>query len=168
MNDWLWSELGELFQDDDGTLPDVWIDYTSSAPVPIAYRLLASRSQRVVTQHPSIWSTKGDWERPLDSVPNPAELVVSGEADAFHVVFGGVAWKGVVIPDLGVSVFAQGLGLDYRKGPKWGPRELGAFFELLKELTLLEAGAQPGIDGNQETQSLFKNVWRRWLVEGAA
>jgi hypothetical protein len=42
---------------------------------------------------------------PLDSVPNAAALVVSGDAEPFHFVLRDIDMSGVRLPDLGVWVW---------------------------------------------------------------
>ena len=77
------------------------------------YALLRSRAAEMATANPSFWSITDDAERLVDSVPNAAALVVSGDAESFHVVLRGIRSGGVTIPDLGVFVFPDQLALDY-------------------------------------------------------
>ena len=96
---------------------------------------------------------------------NAAALVVSGEAEAFHVVFGGIQAGGVTIPDLGVFVVRGLLELDFRMGrPAWGPSELQALFELLAELTALDPRVSLSLEGGvrAEAAARFQHAWHRW------
>lgn len=166
---WLWSELRDLFDLDDGSLPEVHVDYRDSAATVSGYALLRGRAARVVSDKAYFWSKTHDVERPLDSVSNAAALVVSGEAEAFHVVFGGIQFGSVDIPDLGVFVFPDQLSLDYRMGPAWGPSQLEAFFELLGELASLDPDASLSLEEGvlPDVVARFESAWRRWSAEHA-
>ena len=169
LTSWLWSELCDLFDTDDGSLPEVRVDYMDSAATVSGYALLRGRAARVVSENACFWSKTHSADRPLDSVSNAAVLVVSGEAEAFHVVLGGIQSRGVTIPDLGVFVFPDQLAFDYRMGPAWGPKELEALFELLGELIALDPHASLSLEEGvlATVVSRFQNVWRRWVAEHA-
>ncbi|AKJ27087.1 hypothetical protein AAW51_0396 [Caldimonas brevitalea] len=62
-------------------------------------------------------------------------LVVSREAEAFHLVLGGMRMAGVTLPDLGVFVQPGGVTLDYPMGSEWGEMQIEAFVKLLRLLT---------------------------------
>lgn len=62
--------------------------------------LLRDRSREMMTEDPQFWSKAGEEARPVDSVPDAAELVVSGEAEAFHVLLGGIRSGDVVLPEV--------------------------------------------------------------------
>src|SRR5262245_34025026 len=111
---WLWNELRDLFDRDDGSLPEIRVDYVDPAAMVAGYALLRGRAARVVSENAYFWSKTHSAERPLDSVPNAAALVASGEAEAFHVVLAGIQSRNAAIPDLGLFVFPDQLALDYR------------------------------------------------------
>jgi hypothetical protein len=167
---WLWNELRDLFDTDDGSLPEVRVDYRDSSATVSGYALLRGRAARVVSDNACFWSKTHDAERPLDSVSNAAALVVSGEAEAFHVVLGGIRSRSVAISDLGVFVFPNQLALDYRMGPAWGPKELEALFGLLGELASLDPDASLSLEEGvlPDVVVRFQNAWRRWSAEHAS
>jgi hypothetical protein len=166
---WLWNELRDLFDTDDGSLPEVRVDYRDSSAVVSGYALLRGRAARVVTDNAHFWSKTHDAQRPLDSVSNAAALVVSGEAEAFHVVLGGIQSRSVVIPDLGVFVLPDQLALDYRMGTAWGPKELEALFALLGELASLDPDASLSLEEGvlPDVVYRFQSAWQRWSAEHA-
>jgi hypothetical protein len=161
----IWNELRDLFDTDDGSLPEIRIDYANPTAAVSGYALLRKRAARVVSENAYFWSKTNNVECPLDSVPNAAALVVSGEAEPFHVVFGGIQSGGVTIPDLGVFVFQDQLALDYRMGPAWGPKQLGALFELLGELTAFDPHASLSLEEGvrPDVASRFQSAWQRWV-----
>lgn len=166
---WLWNELRDLFDTDDGSLPEIRVDYRDAGATVSGYALLRGRAARVVSDNAHFWSKTHDAERPLDSVANAAALVASGEAEAFHVVLGGIQSGRVAIPNLGVFVFPDQLALDYRMGPAWGPKELEAFFGLLGELASLDPDASLSLEEAvlPDVADRFQNSWRRWCAEHA-
>jgi hypothetical protein len=170
MTHWLWNELRDRFGTDDGSLPEVRVDYCDSAAVVSGYALLRRCAARVVRPDGYHGSKTHEVECPKDTVSSAAARVVAGEAEAFHVVLGGIRWGNVVIPDLGVFVFQEQLVLDYRMGPAWGPKELDAFFALLRELVSLEPGASLSLEEAVPARvaTRFHDAWRRWSAEHVA
>lgn len=154
--------MHDLFDTDDGSLPEIRIDFASNSSTVAGYGILARRGA-IAGDNPSFWSIAHQAERPLESVENAAALVVAGEAESFHVVFRGIRAEGAVIPDLGVFVFPDQLALDYRMGSEWGPPELGALFLLVSELVALEPGASVSLwhDG-AEGEARFLRIWDHW------
>jgi hypothetical protein len=167
---WLWNELHDLFGTDDGSLPEVRINYSDPEATSAGYALLRTRARMVSPENQLFCSITEDTAQPLDSVPNAAALVVTGEADPFHVVFGGIECNGVTIPDLGVFVFQDQLALDYRMGAAWGPAELQAFFQLLCELIAFDPKATIALEESvlPEVVARFRNALRRYRGEHTA
>jgi hypothetical protein len=91
----LWSELHELFEVDDGSLPEICVNFADRNAVPGGYTLLRRRAARVASKRSMFWSLRQAEERPVDSVPNAAALVISGEAEGFHLVLGCLEARGV-------------------------------------------------------------------------
>ena len=167
---WIWTELHDLFDTDDGSLPEIRVSYAKREATVAGYDLLRRRAARVVTEKPYFWSKLHDAEQALDSAPNATALVVAGEAEPFHVVLGGIKARNTAIPDLGVFVFPDQLALDYRMGPAWGSSEIEALFQVLVELTALDPDATVSLEENVvgEVAVRFQNAWRRWASENAA
>lgn len=164
---WLWDELHDLFDTDDGSLPEIWVDYSNSEATVAGYALLRGRAAHLASDQACLWSTTQNSSLPVDSVPNAAALVVSGEATSFHVVLGGIQSRGAPIPDLGVFVLPDQLALDYRMGPAWASRELAGLFELLGELAALDPHASVS-HWDTHAAARFKGAWQRWAAEHAA
>jgi hypothetical protein len=164
---WLWDDLRDLFDTDDGSLPEIRVDYSDSSATVAGYALLRGRAARVVSERALLWSNTQSTNVPVDSVPNAAALVASGDAASFHVVLGGIQSQGVTIPDLGVFVFPDQLALDYRMGSSWGVTELGALFELLGELAALDPQASV-THWDTDAAERWRAAWRRWSAEHVA
>ncbi|MEO1743552.1 MAG: hypothetical protein AAFR99_17290 [Cyanobacteria bacterium J06629_9] len=164
-SDWLWNELHYLFDTNDGSLPEIHVNYTNAEATVEGYALIRQRASRVVTESPYFWSKIYSKEMPLDSVENAARLVVSEEAECFHVVFGGIRYENFTIPDLRVYVFTDQLALDYRMGDEWGPGELNALFLLLAKLVHLDTEANLSLEKHvpPSIHAHFHNCWQLWI-----
>ena len=171
---WLWNDLHEMFDEDDGSLPEIRVQYSNtSAPVE-GFQLIQHLSETNRRAHnapsePTFWSVPEQEERRVDSVPNAAALVVSGDAEPFHLVFSGIEIDGTSIPDLGVYVFPDELALNYRMGPEWGPEQVNALFSLLHELTQIDRGARLTLEDGVVPEWIhrFEGAWSQWVRERA-
>jgi hypothetical protein len=165
VNDWLWTELHYFFDTDDGSLPRVCLDYQDKRAVVGAFKYLRTRGQDVTYQGATFWSVTHARDRPLDSVPNAAVLVVSGDAHAFHFLLRGIEVDGIRLPDLGVFLFDEGIELDYRMGPEWRSAEVVAFFRLLLNLASLDPNASLTLQDHvpPEVVAQFQRCWRRFV-----
>jgi hypothetical protein len=167
MTQWLWRELHDFFDIDDGSLPEVRVDYSDQSATATAYALLRARAIRVGSADSGFWSNTLGMDVSLDSVPNAAALVVSGDAAPFHTVLRGIESADAVIPDLGVFVFPDQLALDYRMGPGWGPRELAGLFAILAQLVALDLKSTISLErgASAEATARFQRVWVQWMAD---
>jgi hypothetical protein len=136
----LWDIVHDMFDTDDGSLPDIYILNLTSQGVVGMWEYLCEKAPGFAGE-PSFWDRAKQESVSIESVVNAAELVVNGEAESFHAVLQGVSLRDAVIPDLGVFVFPDALYLDYRMGPQWNKAELAALFELLHQLRKLDTRA---------------------------
>jgi hypothetical protein len=127
-------DLSKYFETDDGSLPEIEVAFRDPSRMFLAFQYLYDcGAQNVTADGGHLWLTESQTEAPF-SGPQSAELVVSGAAEAFHVVLGGIAVPDQIIPDLGVFVFPDTLAFDYRMGPDWGPQAIQSLLELLRQL----------------------------------
>ncbi len=162
--DLLWTELHNLFEQDDGSLPEVRVNYVDGNAAASGYQMLRNEAVKIVSERPYFWSNVRNQEEAVDSVPNAAALVVSGEAAPFHVVLGGIQSGGVAIPHIGVLVFPDQLALDYRMGRGWNAEVLSAFFGLLANLTALDEDSSLTLeDGvSSDIADKFQRCWSEY------
>ncbi len=126
----VWELLHELFETDDGSLPDICIRNVSSEGVVRIWNSLRDHSSGFAGEA-TLWHDGEGQRLDVNSVENAADLVISGEAEPFHVVLRGVSFEDTSIPDLGVFVFLDEVDLDYRKGPEWSRSGVEALLRLL-------------------------------------
>lgn len=166
---WLWQDVRALFEADDGSLPEIRIAYRNTPATAIGYEQLVTSAAGVVS-HAYFWSKVREEEVPLDAVPNAAALVVSGEAEPFHVVLNAITSNDVMIPKVGVFVFPSELVLDYRMGAEWRESEVVALFELLSKLKAHDSHASILLKhrATRRIDARFARAWERWCHEHGA
>lgn len=167
---WLWQELHHLFDTNDGSLPEIHLSFSNPQATIRAYGILRSRSKGFLTEDPTYYSIVDGMDVRLDSVEDPAALVVGEQAEPFHVVLAGMEVNGIPIPDIGVFVLPREVMLDYRMGLSWRAPELEALFALLFELAALDEGASPALEEcmPKRDKERFQRSWQRWIGERRA
>jgi hypothetical protein len=128
----LWVDVKACFDTDDGTLPGVEISNLSPLGVSAAYNMLRRRSRRF-GDPPKFWNSMLREFVSVESVADPAALVVSGEAGYLSHDVEGVTAAGVELPRLGVRVWPAAVDLAYGVGREWGQPQIAGFFELLRD-----------------------------------
>lgn len=98
-------KLMRFFEKDDGSLPEIEIEFREPTQTVQAFRhLFELGGQDVTAGGASVWLVEGDCERPFEGASD-AELLIEGKIQPFHVVLGRVLSGGVCLPDFGS--FAQ-------------------------------------------------------------
>jgi len=143
----LWEELREFFDTDDGSLPEIRLNFSDPRAVTRGLEFLRDHSRSHTPASPEV-----------------------AESGAFHVVLAGVRSAGVTLPDLGLFVFPDQLALDYRMGPAWGAAEVEGLFALIESLVHLDPTASLSLEDHVEPRAAarFQSAWRRYLEEHAA
>ena len=72
--------------------------------------------------------------------------MISGDAEAFHLILQDPHVGAVALPELGIFVFPEEIALDYRPGPEWGVTEVAALVELLCELLRIAPGSRVDLE----------------------
>lgn len=143
----LYDQIGFLFDTDDGSLPEVRLTGLPIDRTPVVYARIRALATRI-NEGAYFWERRAELEAPIDSVPNAATLVISGDADAFHFVLQDPRFGEVALPELGVFVFSDEIALDYRMGPEWGAKEVAAIVELLCQLKRLAPGSHVELEAD--------------------
>lgn len=135
------SALRPLFAYDDGLLPDINFNFSGARVIADAYAQIQRRATGLSAAGACYWSKQRQTICPIEFGDNPAEHILSGECDAFHVVFTGLrSTEGIPIPDLGVFVLdADYLSLDYRMGAHWNEAAIAGLLDLMEEIASLSA-----------------------------
>ncbi|MDF1503631.1 hypothetical protein [Roseisolibacter sp. H3M3-2] len=163
------SQVGFLFDPDDGSLPEIRLTGLTAEQTPRVYARLRALAARL-NDGASLVDRRAEHEVPVDAVPNAASLVVAGHVDGFHVVLRAPRVGAVVLPDLGVFVAADEIALDYRMGAQWGATEIAALLALLCELHRIAPGSRVELEEHAEAgaRERFAAAVARRCAEGGA
>lgn len=100
-------QLRDLFENDDGSLPEIELTNLGPATIPRIFEMLWRRSHEATAGGASYCDRGDGRDKPIASAEdaaNAAVLVCSQKAESIHVVLGRLECAGSVIPDLGVFV----------------------------------------------------------------
>ena len=141
--DRLWRDLRDLFEDDDGSLPEIQLlDVASAADADGAYRAFL-RVAAPLRPTQTAWDPNREREVSLGNFPDAGLLAAFGIIEGLHVVLFDVFYRGIALPDLGVRVDRGGtISVDYRPGPHWNADMLAGFIELLGNIRALTPGTR--------------------------
>lgn len=134
-----WPRVKHLFEPDDGSLPDIFVQGLSSEQVVLVYEWVLS--QCAIEGEPTLWSLAVGRDLPIREVAYPARAFARGEVESFRHCLAGLVIATVELPTLSISVESAGVSFDYRMGPEWGEPEVLALFEFLRLLRQLVPNA---------------------------
>ena len=156
----LWDDVKVCFDTDDGSLPGVEIINLSPSGVSAVYGMISRRS-RPVGDSPKFWNSMLREMVSVDSVADPAALVVAGKAVALAHDIQGVVAAGVELPALGVRVWSEAVSLAYWPSREWGTAQIAGFFELLRDCCNLDSAAivEPSVFGGPLYADRFLRTW---------
>jgi hypothetical protein len=135
----LWGELHELFETDDGSLPDIFVENLSNLDVQNIYCWV--RSQSEVFGDPSLWDRVEQRGIPIKNIENPVSLVLVGRVEPFRDGLAGLSVSGIELPQLTIAVYSNEIQFDYRMGSEWGPSQVEGLFEFLLAIQIIAPDA---------------------------
>jgi hypothetical protein len=163
----VWVNLRDLFENDDGALPEIELSDLTKEHIKDIFMFLKSRGQDITINGAHFWDKTIKQSRSVASVENAALCVVNYLAEPFHMVIGNLKSKETIIPPLGLFVFQESISLDYRKGSHWNPENITALLELLCELNRIapeiKISLQEGT--SRDVQDNFKIIWQQFKGE---
>jgi hypothetical protein len=157
--------VSEMLSKNDGSLPDIEFDFAEEKRSSAAYALIQRRASCLASRGAYYWSKSKEIEVPIKFDENPAELVLSGEAEPFHVVFGGMrSSSGAIIPDLGLFILGSTqISLDYRMGKDWNRAAIEGLFELMLTLKRLAPNTKIQHVGNVfDENNILLSAFEMW------
>ena len=167
----LWPRLNDLFDTDDGSLPDIFVENLSSDQVIQIYRWVRSQCEIYCDAgDPTLWHCELECDVPIKSLDNPAQLVISGRVENFRHGLTCFSFSGVVLPQLTVAVSPNEIAFDYRMGSEWGPSQVAALFDFLWAIQEMAPDAKifHVHEGGSEASPSFANAWRDFKREKSA
>lgn len=160
-----WNELEEIFNTDDGSLPDIELNNLSSQEVIAGYEIVRNCAEKISSKNPSYWSISAGKEIEIQFDQNPVQHVIDQEAEPIHLCFAGIrSPSGKAVPELGIFVFTDSLVLDYRMGQEWNAEAIEGLFEIIKgiasishNMELVHKSNTNDFDGN-----ILTRAWREY------
>lgn len=157
----IWNQLHDLFDTDDGSLPDIFIESLTGKQVIEVYRRTMIPAK--LYGDPKAWNKETQEEIPLHSLDNPAEAVVNGKIESFRHVLEDLKINNVLLPELTVCVDAASVSFDYRAGDDWGPKEVEQLLAFLWYLVgdMPQAQVFHAFEGcSDRPTEVFSRVWK--------
>ena len=167
----LWAQLHDLFDTDDGSLPDLIVENLSSAQVVTIYQWVRSLCDVYTDDgEPTLWHCEQERDVPITSLDSPAQLIISGRAKSFRHGLAELSISGIVIPQLTVAVSPNKIEFDYRMGLEWGPSELDALFDFLWSVQQLAPAAtiSHSYEGDSKPTQIFARLWDEFKLGKSA
>jgi len=159
------ESIVEILEVDDGSLPDINFDFNGEECVSNAYQYIQGLSSALVGSNSYYWSKSKQAEVPILFGENPALKYMEGEAEAFHVLFGGIkSNSGKRVPDLGVFVLSSDyITLDYKMGKFWNAEAVVGLFEIMATFESLSKKTIISHEGNVfEKENELISVYRSY------
>jgi len=136
----LWEELHHLFENDDGSLPDIFVENISPNESVEIYSWVLSLTKPC--GEPTLWSLEEDRDIKITEISNPALYYIQGKSESFRHGLEEFEINGTKIPQLTIALNESGVEFDYRKGKEWGVKEIDALFEFLYQIKGLAPSAK--------------------------
>ena len=163
-----WPQLHELFDTDDGSLPEIVVENLPNEQVRTIYQWVRSQCDIYCdSRDPKLWDRVQECDVPIKSLDDPAQLVISGAADPFRHGLTQLSISGVELPQLTVAVSPSEISFDYRMGSEWGPSEVAALFDFLRSIHQMapDAKISHSHEGDSKRSPSFANAWREFTRE---
>ena len=149
----LWQQIRHLFEEDDGSLPEIVLGGLRRSDPQILFEFLRDRAGPDALDDQTLWDEELDADVPLVERPNAAELVATGRLQSFHAVFRGLRDDDTEIPPIGAFFLSDEVCLDYRMGEAWDARVLAALMRLVTQMQRLVPHARV---------AALPDGWRSW------
>lgn len=137
-----WLDVQHLFIDDDGSLPDVFIEGLSRRELVEIYTWIMGLTE--VSGDPTVWSVAESKDLKVRELTQcPVELFLNGSIESFRHGLIEFKFDGVKIPQLTIAIFeVSAIEFDYRMGDEWRSKEAAAFFEFLAVIKQMAPAAR--------------------------
>ena len=135
----LWQHVRELFEGDDGSLPDIFVENLSEIEIITVYEWVMSRCS--VFGNPMAWSITDKKDIAIKDIHRPAQAFVEGEIEMFRHGLADLSYDGRKLPELTICVELEGISFDYRKGAAWNAHTVQALFSMLADIKQIAPSA---------------------------
>ncbi|MCH7927140.1 MAG: hypothetical protein IID03_04045 [Candidatus Dadabacteria bacterium] len=158
-----WPKLHDLFDTDDGSLPDVFLDGLSGQHVCAVYSWVMSQAE--IYDDPTLWSESAAKDILIKEIDDPAGMVVSGDVYQFRHGLISLVVGGVEMPGLSICVEPTQISFDYHMGADWGAPQLEALFEFLSGVVRIapEAKISHHFEGDEKESPEFAEAFGEYI-----
>lgn len=140
----LWDALRPFFEDDE-SLRRVLVDELRFEQIASVFKALCSNADSF-EERELYWDHDRAQEMPAAPDPDAAMRAVADRGAAYLFCLRGLTSGGAPVPDVGVSVDARRLTLDFRPGAEWTEASVAAFVSLLSDIRRLAPNARFELD----------------------
>ena len=110
----LWNYVHHLFETDDGSLPDIFIENITDEEKEKIFNWVMSITQPYGDAN--VWSIKEGKDIPLKEIENPAKQYSQGIIESFRTGLEEFKVNGVIIPALTICIGSDGIEPTRGKG----------------------------------------------------
>jgi len=167
----LWPQLRDIFETDDGSLPDIFVENLSGDQVQSIYHWVRSQCDVYCDDGaPTLWDRVAECVVAITDLDDPAQLVLDGRAEPFRHGLTRFSISDVEIPQLTVAVAPNSIEFDYRMGSEWGPSQVAALFDFLWAIQQLAPDARISHvhEGGSKCSLNFTNAWNQFTRDQSA
>lgn len=162
----IWNQLHHLFDEDDGSLPDIFVEGISPEELVEIYTWVLSLTKP--SGEPCLWSLEEKRDIKIADISNPAQYYIQGKGESFRHGLEVFSFNGVRIPQLSICIGESGVEFDYRMGKDWEAKELMALFEFLRGIKRIAPSAniiQAYEGGYKNPNKEFSNAFEVYADE---
>jgi hypothetical protein len=127
-----WNELKDFFDEDDGSLPDIFIENLTGPEKEDIFGWILGIVK--FSANSSVYSLKENKAVPAISYSNPVRDFNKGEIEPFRFALKEVRIKDIFIPLSSIGVGFNEIEFDYQMGKEWGPLQVEALLEFLAQI----------------------------------
>lgn len=161
----LWQKLHDLFDTDDGSLPEIVVESLAVDRVSAVYEWIRSQFE-IYRDHgaPLLWDRVAECDVAIPDLDDPVKLLLDGQVEPFRHGLNSFEFNGVEIPQLTVAVWPTSIAFDYRMGPEWGPSQVAALFDFLWAIQQMAPDARISHleEGGSQCSPQFTNAWNNF------
>jgi hypothetical protein len=153
------KSLRHLFVNDDGSLPDIFIENLS----PSDFENIMSWIEGLMSPSPfKVWSIDSQKELTFTSPLRAAKLFSQGKIEPFRFPADDISFGNQIIPTLGMGVYSTDqIEFDYRMGKKWTDEAIVALLTFLSRILEMSSTIKIRRDGDStypNHQDAFKHA----------
>lgn len=132
--------LRHLFVNDDGSLPDIFIENIS----PSDFENIISWIEGLISPSPfEVWDVKMEKALTLTSPVKAGKLFSQGKIESFRFPADDISFAGKALPTLGVGIYCtEQLEFDYRMGEEWTDEMIVSLLTFLSQISEIASAAK--------------------------